>query len=223
MVAATCIVRYLTHSVSASDHFDFWICYRGSKNKKYVFFLFFSVFLFGGWKLRSKLGLKNHFCGKNGLFENLVSQSYFAFKDTKFVHWHYSPIFNSSRDIPQKWFFNPNFERCFHPPPPKYENEENKKIRIFYFRSSITYPKIEMIGGGYLRYSPCEMDSGVSYRQEVEKDRFFGNLFQKVHAYFLCNCFCIQMRDTLPSYYIMFWYKNIYLLHNYNRFPGSCF
>ena len=26
-------------------------------------FLFFPVFIFGGWKLRSKLGLKNHFCG----------------------------------------------------------------------------------------------------------------------------------------------------------------
>ena len=94
------------------------------------------------WKLRSKLGLKNHFCGKNGLFENLVSQSYFAFKDTKFVQWHYSPIPNSSRDIPQKWFFIPNFERSFHV--------------FLIFRSSITYPKIKMIGGGHLKYSPCQ-------------------------------------------------------------------
>ena len=117
--------------MSASDHFDFWISYRGPKNKKYVFFYFSPVFIFGGWKLPSKLGLKNHFCGKNGLFENLVSQTYFAFKDTKFVHWHYSPISNSSRDIPQKWFFNPNFERTFHPPNMK--TGKNKKTRISYF------------------------------------------------------------------------------------------
>ena len=52
-------------------------------------------------------------------------------KDTKFVHWHYSPICNSSRDIPQKWFFNPNFERSFHPPNMK--TGKNKKIRISYF------------------------------------------------------------------------------------------
>ena len=49
--------------MSASDHFDFWICYRGPKNKKYVFFLFFPRFhIWGGEKLCSKLGLKNHFC-----------------------------------------------------------------------------------------------------------------------------------------------------------------
>ena len=88
----------------------------------------------GGWKLRSKLGLKNHFCGKNWLFENLVSQSYFAFKDTKFVHWHYSPISNSSRDIPQIW-----------------KRGKIKKHVFLIFRSSITYPKIEMIGGGELK------------------------------------------------------------------------
>ena len=102
------------------------------KIRNTCFFLFFPVFIFGGgWKLRSKLGLKNHFCGKNGLFENLVSQSYFAFEDTKFVHWPYSPIYNSSRDIPQKWFFNPNFERSFHPPNMK--TGKNKKTRISYF------------------------------------------------------------------------------------------
>ena len=96
-----------------------------------MFFLFSPVFIFGGWKLRSKLGLKNHFCGKNGTFENLVSQLYFASKDTKFVHWHYSPISNSSRDIPQKWFFNPNFEHSFHPPNMK--TGKNKKTRVSYF------------------------------------------------------------------------------------------
>ena len=117
--------------MSASDNFDFWICYRGPKNKKYVFFYFSPFSYLGGWKLHSKLGLKNHFCGKNGLFENLVSQSYFAFKDTKFIHWHYSPICNSSRDIPQKWFFNPNFERSFHPPNMK--TGKNKKTLISYF------------------------------------------------------------------------------------------
>ena len=26
--------------MSASDHFDFWISYKGPKNKKYVFFIF---------------------------------------------------------------------------------------------------------------------------------------------------------------------------------------
>ena len=143
--------------MSASDHFDFWICYRGPKNKKYVFFIF-PRFHIWGWKLRSKLGLKNHFCGINGLFENLVSQLYLAFKDTKFVHWHYSPISNSSRDIPQKWFFNPNFERSFHPSNMK--TGKNKKHVFLIFRSSITYPKIEMIGGGHLKYSPCKLRKG---------------------------------------------------------------
>ena len=34
---------------------------------------------------------------------------------------------------------------------------KNKKKHVFLiFRSSITYPKIEMIGGGHLKYSPCK-------------------------------------------------------------------
>ena len=34
--------------MSASDHFDFWICYRGPKNKKYVFFYFSPFSYLGG-------------------------------------------------------------------------------------------------------------------------------------------------------------------------------
>ena len=34
--------------MSASNHFDFWICYRGPKNKKYVFFYFFPFSYLGG-------------------------------------------------------------------------------------------------------------------------------------------------------------------------------
>ena len=32
---------------------------------------------------------------------------------------------------------------------------KNKKHVFLIFRSSITYPKIKMIGGGHLKYSPC--------------------------------------------------------------------
>ena len=34
--------------VSAADHFDFWICYRGPKNKKYVCFYFSPFSYLGG-------------------------------------------------------------------------------------------------------------------------------------------------------------------------------
>ena len=121
--------EYFRYSPPIISIFGYVIEDRKIRNT--CFFYFSPYSYLGGWKLRSKLGLKNHFCGENGLFENLVSQSYFAFKDTKFVHWHYSPISNSSRDIPQKWFFNPKFERSFHPPNMK--TGKNKKTRISYF------------------------------------------------------------------------------------------
>ena len=35
--------------------------------------------------------------------------------------------------------------------------------------------------------------------------------------------FCIQMRDIVTGYYIMFWCRGVWLLQNYNWFPGSCF
>ena len=94
-------------------------------------FFIFPHFHIWGVKAAFKVRVEKSFLWKNGLFENLMSQSYFSFKDTKFVHWHYSPIFNSSRDIPEKWFFNPNFERSFHPPNMK--TGKNKKTRISYF------------------------------------------------------------------------------------------
>ena len=117
-------------------------------------FLFFPVFIFGGWKLRSKLGLKNHFCGKNGLFENLVSQSYFAFKDTKFVHWHYSPLSLIVLEIFHKNDFSIlTLNAVFTPQ--IWKQGKIKKHVFLIFRPSITYPKIEMIGDGHLKYSPC--------------------------------------------------------------------
>ena len=39
--------------------------------------------------------------------------------------------FSKSPFFPQKWFFNPNFERSFHPPNMK--TGKNKKTRISYF------------------------------------------------------------------------------------------
>ena len=94
-------------------------------------FFIFPCFHIWGMKTVFKVRVEKSFLWKKWTFENLVSQSYFAFKDTKFVHWHYSPISNSSRDIPQKWFFNPNFERSFHPPNMK--TGKNKKNTYFLF------------------------------------------------------------------------------------------
>ena len=54
--------------MSASDHFDFWICYRGPKNKKYVFFLFFPVFIFGGVKTAFKVRVEKSFLWKKLTF-----------------------------------------------------------------------------------------------------------------------------------------------------------
>ena len=45
--------------MSASDHFDFWICYRGPKNKKYVFF--FSRFHIWGVKTAFKVRVEKSF------------------------------------------------------------------------------------------------------------------------------------------------------------------
>ena len=46
--------------MSASDHFDFWICYRGPKNKKYVFF-YFSPFSYLGVKTAFKVRVEKSF------------------------------------------------------------------------------------------------------------------------------------------------------------------
>ena len=50
--------------MSASNHFDFWICYRGPKNKKYVFFYFSPFSYLGGENCVQSLGWKIIFVEK---------------------------------------------------------------------------------------------------------------------------------------------------------------
>ena len=150
-----------------------------------TWFFIFPRFYIWGWKLRSKLGLKNHFCGKNGLFENLGSQSYFGFKDTKFVHWHYSPISRVLEIRHKNDFSTLTLNAVFTPQ--IWNRGKIKKHVFLIFRSSITYPKMEMIGGGHLKYSPCETDTFVVGIIKYWSDFFCffsGGIFVK---YYLWN------------------------------------
>ena len=80
--------------------------------------------------------------------------------------WLTHQIFKNSI-FPQKWFFNPNFERSFHPPNMK--TGKNKKHVFLIFRSSITYPKIKMIGGGHLKYSPCQSSINITHNHKSKR------------------------------------------------------
>ena len=120
--------------MSASDHFDFGYVIEDRKIRN-ACFLFFPVFIFWGVKTAFKVRVKNHFCGKNGLFENLVSQSYFAFKDTKFVI-DTIPLSLIVLEIFHKNDFSTlTLNTVFTPPPPPqiWKRGKNKKTRISYF------------------------------------------------------------------------------------------
>ena len=83
-----------------------------------------------------------------------MSQSYFAFKDTKFVI-DTIPLSLIVLEIFYKNDFSTlTLNAAFTP---KYENGGKIKKHVFLiFQSSITYQKIEMIEGGHLKYSPCQ-------------------------------------------------------------------
>ena len=126
--------------MSASDHFDFWICYRGPKNKKYVFFIF------PCWKIIfvEKMDfLKiwwvshiSHSKTQNSSIDTIL----LSLIVLEIFHKNYfSTLTLNAVSTPQIW-----------------KRGKIKKHVFLIFRSSITYPKIEMIGGGHLKYSPCQ-------------------------------------------------------------------
>ena len=77
--------------------------------------------------------------------------------------------------------------------PQIWKRGEIKKHVFLIFRSSITYPKIKMIGGGHLKYSPCKMNIWTRRTFVTTK---LSNKLPIATSNFL---FCIQACDVSIS------------------------
>ena len=86
--------------------------------------------------------------------------------------------------------------------PQMWKRGKIKKHVFLIFRSSITYPKIEMIGGGHLKYSPCQ-----SERRECENPLFMvsptahfvaGTLHERCSTLQCCRLVC-RLHCNIPA------------------------
>ena len=131
----------------------FWICYRDRKIRN-TCFLFFPVFIFGGVKTAFKVRIEKSFLwniSRTIRDRGIVSMDEFCVFECEY---DWLTRFSKSPFFPQKWFFNPNFERSFHPPNMK--TGENKKTRISYFSVLYNISKNQNDRrAGHLKYSPC--------------------------------------------------------------------
>ena len=142
--------------MSASDHFDFWICYRGPKNKKNVFF-YFSPFSYLRVKTAFKVRVEISFLWNTSRTirdRGIVSMDEFYVFECEI--WLTYQIFKKSFCFHKNDFSTLTLNAVFTPQ--IWKRGKIKKHEYLIFRSSITYPKIKMIGGGHLKYSPCYTD-----------------------------------------------------------------